>query len=372
MKPTRSRLPFVPVEPDWGDSNYKDIVRLQPVAVEKLPRPYVHYPDTYGTWIAFQRYPEDQPAFCACHKAAMLNFLRLNEQSKTYHWPKDSSILRHFLPLTYAGECEHISTTEELASSSVFESELCHVCQQRVPSFRWSNLGEHSTFSQHFGWYVQVAFYEFGIDPIMFDCLADVMPAALSAQFQLDPTQTRNVLETFRQEHNLGYGAFAGPPGLLGEDWPEFVSMIELQRSLRRQEKQIRGVIEAIVRERIGYSSRKKMHNHESILFMIVRSLFPGEQVKRHYRGPELNGLEIDIFLPTRALAIEYQGQQHFEPFVHLGGEKALRTTKRRDRLKAKLCREKGLTLIHFSIADKLTEGHVADRLRHVRPDIFE
>jgi len=371
MKRAHPPKSSIPVEPDWGNSNYKDIVRLQPVAVEQLPRSYVHYPDTYGTWIAIQRTPDDQPAFCECHKTAMLNFLRLNERSKVHHLGKGASLLRHFLPRTYAGECEHISSAEELANSPVFIAGLCHVCQQRVPSFRWSNLGEHSTFSQHFGWYVQIAFYEFGIDPGMLDYLSDVTPAAITAEFQFDPQQIRNVFAAFREQHNF-QGPLHGSPGYFGEHWPELRSMIDLQRALKQQHKRIRGLIEAVVRERVGYSSRKKAHNHESILFMIVRSLFPGEQVKRHYRGPELDGLEIDIFLPARALAIEYQGQQHFESFVHLGGEKALRGTKRRDRLKARLCRERGLTLIYFSVADKLTEEHVAERLRRVRPNIFE
>ena len=101
----------------------------------------------------------------------------------------------------------------------------------------------------------------------------------------------------------------------------------------------------------------------ESLLAKIVAQLFPEEEAVRHLRPDWLDGLEIDIWLPERRLAIEYQGQQHFHPVEAWGGAAALSAVQARDARKARLCAELGVHLVTIDYTEPLTEKHVAARL---------
>jgi hypothetical protein len=59
-----------------------------------------------------------------------------------------------------------------------------------------------------------------------------------------------------------------------------------------------------------------------------------------------LQGLELDGFNESLGIAFEHQGKQHYGPVASRGGEKTYRAIKRRDRLKVRLCRKKGVRLV--------------------------
>ena len=82
----------------------------------------------------------------------------------------------------------------------------------------------------------------------------------------------------------------------------------------------------------------------------------------RHHRPNWLDRLELDIFLPDLKLAFEYQGQQHFHAIKAWGGEKALKDLQERDKKKAHLCHQNGITLITIDYTEPLTDEY----LRHV------
>ena len=75
----------------------------------------------------------------------------------------------------------------------------------------------------------------------------------------------------------------------------------------------------------------------------IVAALFPGLEVRREARLPWLEGQRLDIFVPALALAIEYNGMQHYFPVDLFGGEQGLADRQEMDPRK----REK-LALIHI------------------------
>jgi hypothetical protein len=85
--------------------------------------------------------------------------------------------------------------------------------------------------------------------------------------------------------------------------------------------------------------------------------------VIHHYRPPELDGLELDIFIKDLNIGVEYQGIQHYKPVKHWGGQKALEENKKRDRKKASLCKKNDIKLIYFKYSDKLTEEFVKSEL---------
>jgi hypothetical protein len=94
-------------------------------------------------------------------------------------------------------------------------------------------------------------------------------------------------------------------------------------------------------------------------LFLLVKSMFPAQPIFRNIRPAWLNGLELDMYLPEISLAFEYQGQQHFTPISHWGGEEALEKTKLRDHKKIKLCQQHQVKLVHINHDDPLDKDFI-------------
>ena len=57
------------------------------------------------------------------------------------------------------------------------------------------------------------------------------------------------------------------------------------------------------------------------------------------------SGSELDIYIPDINLAIEYQGEQHYVAFEHMGGEDGLQRRIELDSRKADLCKKNGVNL---------------------------
>jgi hypothetical protein len=102
----------------------------------------------------------------------------------------------------------------------------------------------------------------------------------------------------------------------------------------------------------------------ERELLNIVRDIFPNNEVI-HQASPEWLGRQrLDIFMPELRLAIEYQGQQHYKPVSLFGGDEGFKQTQERDKLKAKLCAEKGVTLIYFQYDESITRKLIETRIK--------
>ena len=68
----------------------------------------------------------------------------------------------------------------------------------------------------------------------------------------------------------------------------------------------------------------------------------------RNARFDWLGRQSIDIYLPEYKIGIEYQGEQHFIPFKHLGGEEGLKHREEMDALKNRLCKDNGVLLLYI------------------------
>lgn len=62
-----------------------------------------------------------------------------------------------------------------------------------------------------------------------------------------------------------------------------------------------------------------------------------------------IDGLQLDFYIPSKNIAIECQGGQHFKPVKWFGGEKGFELTVERDNRKRKLCEEHGVKLLYYS-----------------------
>ena len=61
-----------------------------------------------------------------------------------------------------------------------------------------------------------------------------------------------------------------------------------------------------------------------------------------------LGNQSLDFYLPDYNVGIECQGEQHFFPVEHFGGDKGFKNTLERDKRKKKLCEENGVKLLYF------------------------
>ena len=100
----------------------------------------------------------------------------------------------------------------------------------------------------------------------------------------------------------------------------------------------------------------------------MVHSLLAPRLVVQHYQGKELEGQEIDVWVPSLRLAIEYHGLQHTQPLPAWGGEAALARAKERDERKRKKLAELGYHLVEFRHDEQFTEETVLERIRPYVP----
>ncbi|HUD46668.1 MAG TPA: hypothetical protein VMR33_07550 [Candidatus Baltobacteraceae bacterium] len=353
----------IPQKPEWAQRNYKDIVRSRHCFIESLPLPLVHYPECYGTWILFQEFEGAQPVLCDCQLESALRFLRINAQNEVYRLARGYTLVDHFIPSSLR-TVNHLkaSTREEFAALPFFKAKVCHICNRRVPSIRWSNNDGCSIFRQHLGWYFHHALLAAGVSPFGF-LLAGELDSELAALVEVDPAEGYvRVRELLATQPSLS-GTPAHSHSLVPKYSQDREEAHTLSQTLNRQNCRIRRLIEERLRRTLGFPPHGKTGVSEVLLRWIVSALFPGQELIFRSRPEFLRGLELDIYIPGLSLGIEYQGEQHYEPFDHLGGERHLQGVISRDNRKAYLCKRAGVDLKYFTVADKLTEDFVKERL---------
>lgn len=84
----------------------------------------------------------------------------------------------------------------------------------------------------------------------------------------------------------------------------------------------------------------------ETQLFYLVKEKFDG--AIQHHSPYWLYPQHLDIFIPSRNIAIEYQGRQHFEPIDFFGGVEAFQENLKRDKRKKKKCQDNKVKLIEW------------------------
>jgi hypothetical protein len=224
-------------------------------------------------------------------------------------------------------------------------------------------------FIQHFGWYVNQEYLRLGVMPGSLRFLEDVCPP----EFQKLIVRANELRQALQEEERRLMHIVSGPPRrdiAPGEImyWrnvrqEEAQEMISLRRESARATRKVTKKIENIVREEFGFKKVGEAWVSETLLFQLVSRIFHDHDVVRHHRPEWLAGLELDIYVPSLDLAVEYQGQQHFHPVDAWGGEEALLDLRKRDKRKALICRERNIRLVAFHYTEPLTEEHVRLRI---------
>lgn len=96
-------------------------------------------------------------------------------------------------------------------------------------------------------------------------------------------------------------------------------------------------------------------------LYTIAKQYFPDALYQ--YHSEWLKSQSLDIFIPSLAIGIEYQGKQHFEPIEHFGGYEGYTYTVERDLKKSELCKKHKITLIYWPYSTPISDGTFREEL---------
>jgi len=168
--------------------------------------------------------------------------------------------------------------------------------------------------------------------------------------------------------HKNNLGANYKPSGWYGRDCYIYNTLIT--KTIEKRLRKINRIVENEVRQSFNFKKIGEAWTSESILYAIIKRIFPNYNVRRHYRPGILEGLELDIYIEELNVGIEYQGLQHFKPVKHWGGEEGLIKTKERDKRKKKLCKLNSIKLIYFDYTEGLTEDFVTWKIKGILNDV--
>jgi very-short-patch-repair endonuclease len=105
----------------------------------------------------------------------------------------------------------------------------------------------------------------------------------------------------------------------------------------------------------------------ENKIFDILKQIFQDKLIRRHDRIT-LKGLELDFMIPELRLAIEYDGEQHFdkELYKKLYGE-GFEEQLKRDRAKEKLCIKKNIKLIRIKYNEEISKRNIHKKIYFIQ-----
>lgn len=326
-------------------SKNKPEISLGSYGNENLPFPNVHYPGHYGTFIMFSEKSDSQLFFCECCQDAIHNFLqlvKLEDMSNT-HISVTAPLSSQYFPYQISMK----SLEQDLDDLLLFKKKLCHRCNLTTPSVRYCHEMYGGNFKQYYGWYINQTKLKLGI-----------LKTKYIAGYT--PNNIIQLLEKYNNGVEYVQKLHATNEPFVYDKFREITLIWNEYSKIGRQFEKL---IENITRQDFGYKKVGEAFISESILASIVRNIFHNEEIIIHHRPKWLNGLELDIYLPNKMLAFEYQGQQHFFSIKAWGGEKAFEKLQERDRIKKELCKQLNIKLLEIDYTEPLNEGYIKNKL---------
>ncbi len=330
-------------------TNKEVAFRGNTIAKENLPFPIVLYPGFYGAFFGFKERADSPIILCSCAKEAIENYLKFRLSGIIQF---NSNSVKKFIlnpmyfPISLVQNLmkQGAPNNYEVINYLEFENKLCHECNGVVPKYRYCVKMYGGAFKQNFGWYINKQACEFGVEPILNCIIPEICPQEILELIILDPIDTRKKYQKLKETN--------------------FIKANKLWKEFQKQNRRVWNIIENEVRQKFGHRKVGEAWTSETILYYIIRSLFPDMTILRHYRPDFLQGLELDIFIKELNIGIEYQGIQHFKPVDHWGGIEALKKLKVRDKKKTEICCFLGLSLVYFKYNEGLSNDLVLTKLK--------
>lgn len=320
-------------------------VSLGNTAYEKsLPLPWVQYPNHYGTFFAFSENKNGEFFFCKCNETLLVNLFELNKQNppRANVDPRRMAVLDSLNVPDVIAEIA-LENPEDPISALNFKPNLCHRCNLVHPTLRYCHEMYGGKFDQSFGWYVNQSYLRYGVDPwSKINFLQNICPDEIQELIKAYSKSSSELMTEVDKQLS-----------------PNMSQEKELRKKYNNIHRELKNTFINFTREEFGFRKVGEGWISETIVFKIISLIFPNEKIVRHHRPDWLDNLELDIYIPNLCLGIEYQGQQHFKPIKAWGGEKALKGVQERDKKKARMCKDSGVTLIHINYTDPLTESFI-------------
>ncbi len=121
--------------------------------------------------------------------------------------------------------------------------------------------------------------------------------------------------------------------------------------------------MEARFRTEQGLPARGGGWVSQASLARAVAAALPGAEVLSEARPAWAGSQRLDIHVPALDLVVEYQGEQHFLPLEHWGGEAGLAARRELDERKRDACARAGVRLVEWRYDQPISVGAVRARL---------
>ncbi len=235
---------------------------------------------------------------------------------------------------------------KEVIDKLRFKDGICHECNKQTPVYSYCHPMYAGVFEQNYGWYINKQSFEYGVMPVSYKILEDVCP-----------DEVFNSLDFGKKGFLEKYNTFSETELIMAQAQDS-----DFQKATRK----IRNIIENEVRVKFGFKKVGEAWANETFLYQLVCEILPEEKIFRHYRPDFLVSLELDIFIPSLNIGMEYQGIQHFEPIKYWGGKESLEQTIKRDKKKKKLCEQNNIKLVYFYYYEELSRELVEEKIRSI------
>ena len=328
-------------------------VSLGGIAFEDgLPLPWVKYPNHYGTFFVFSDAEKGPWYFCECCETPLTNLLELN---KRYPPHPNANHLR-MAPLDslhVPNELAEISeqNTHNPVSSLEFKRKICHRCNLIQPTMRYCHEMYGGQFDQAYGWYVNQSFLRYGVRRWgEYHYLKEICPDDI-----------QELVDNCTELQKLFFEENQKCTTVSAKQEAE-----KILKEYNRAKRKLKNTFTNFTREEFGFRKISEGWVTETMVYKLIQELLPNCEILRHHRPDWLEALELDIYIPSLKLGVEYQGQQHFTAIKAWGGEKALKDLQSRDRRKAKICSELGISLIYIDYTNPITRRFISERLTNI------
>ncbi|MCD0474038.1 hypothetical protein LPB87_06480 [Flavobacterium sp. EDS] len=309
-----------------------EVALHSPTQLESLPLPYVHYPQHYGTFISFSEKQNSEQYICSCSEQALINYFILTDSLSD---DKKEITDIPWKPPFPDDLTKKIKPKKRIDDIFKFLPKLCHRCNMATPTLRWCHEMYGGNFKQYYGWYIQLASLKLGFRNFTF--ISEICPSEIVEKLKLSKK------------------IFIDNPTFDNEE--ERILAVKCYKELEK-------LPENETRTEFGFRKIGEGWVSETILFHLVSNAFPFCTIERNIRPYWLDNLELDIYLPSKNIAFEYQGQQHFYPIKAWGGDKAFERLRKRDARKKQLCAQLGIILIEIDYTEPLTLDYLKKKIQ--------
>ena len=128
---------------------------------------------------------------------------------------------------------------------------------------------------------------------------------------------------------------------------------------LKREREKVSRTAENIVRKKLGLKNVGDALVNETLLANITKKIFP--DTIRQFSPKWIGKFQIDIYIPSLKIAVEYNGIQHYKAIEKFGGEVKLLQQQARDEFVREKCKEYNVILLEWHYSIKVTEKNVYD-----------